>query len=518
MASSIRTAALSAHAGTPGAAELLQVIGLTKSFSGMPVLKNVNFSLCRGEVLTLVGENGAGKSTLKNTLSGLLAPDAGEIRFLGASYAAFSADDADRLGIGTIHQELSLFANLSVAENIHMPHLPHRGGIVDWQRMRTTAAALLAETLGAHIDPAADVESLSLGERQLVEIAKAIHRSSSLLILDEPTTCLSVPERRRLFDVVRRLKSNGFGIIYITHFLEEVYELADRIVVLRDGAISASGPASAISPGSLTRAMVGGELIDMAISPAPLAPDAQIALSVSGVTDVALVRDVTFNLRAGEILGIAGLMGAGRSELAEILVGLREGTGTVVLLGLPFERRSPRLALARGLVLVSEDRRKDQAFLGRTLKENLTSTSLSALCNGMLRLLDLRQERSLAKRIADKFSVNHPGLEAPMTTLSGGNQQKAILGRWLHGDPHVCILDEPTKGVDIGARAAVHQLIVALAAKGVAFVLISSDVPELLGLAHCIMVLHKGRVAGTLERSQADASRILHMASTGRDL
>jgi len=507
---------------TPAAAaahgDLIEVAGLSKSFSGTPVLKDINFSLGRGEVMMLVGENGAGKSTVKNILSGLIAPDAGEIRFSGQSYSAFSANDADRLGIGTIHQELSLFGNLSVAENIHMPHIRHRRGMVDWKAMRSTASVLLGESLGTGIDPAAEVDTLSLGERQLVEIAKAIHRSSSLLILDEPTTCLSLPERRRLFDVVRRLRDQNYGIMYITHFLEEVYELADRIVVLRDGFVAASGSASEIPPEKLVKAMVGRELVEMTIVPPALGDDAPLVLSARNISDPGIVREVSFDLHAGEILGIGGLMGAGRSELAEMLVGLRESSGAVVLDGETFDDRSPREAMARGLVLVSEDRRKDQAFLGRALRENVTAPRLPGLMAGPPWLLNLRRERSTANAIVREFGVHHPGLDAAMITLSGGNQQKAILGRWLHGNPRVCILDEPTKGVDIGARAAVHQMIVDLAAKGVAFLLISSDVPELLALAHRVIVLHKGRLAGALDRNELDPGRILHIASTGRDL
>ena len=516
---SAQPAAAAARAPVGQAGEpLIEVSQLTKSFSGTPVLKGVGFSLRRGEVLMLVGENGAGKSTLKNILSGLIPPDAGEIRFAGVAYAALTAGDADRLGIGTIHQELSLFGNLSVAENIHMPHVLHRHGLVDWQAMRRAAGALLREQLGADIDPAAEVDRLSLGERQLVEIAKAIHRSSALLILDEPTTCLSLPERRRLFEVVRRLSAAGYGILYITHFLEEVYELADQIVVLRDGVVAAGGSAAEVPRDRLARAMVGRELVETTIEVPPVPSGAPVVLRARDMADASLLRGVSFDLRAGEILGIGGLMGAGRSELAELLVGLRPGEGAVALGDRPFERRSPRAALARGLVLVSEDRRKDQAFLGRALKENITAPFLRRLLVGPLSWLSLARETAAAEAVAGEFAVSHPGLEAPMITLSGGNQQKAILGRWLQGGPRVCILDEPTKGVDIGARAAVHRMIAALAASGVAFILISSDVPELLALAHRILVLHKGRPAGELDRAEAEPSRILHLASTGRDL
>lgn len=351
----------------------------------------------------------------------------------------------------------------------------------------------------------------------MVEIAKAIHRSSSLLILDEPTTCLSLPERQRLFGVVHRLRASGYGILYITHFLEEVYELADRIVVLRDGFIAAQGAVSEITVEHLTRAMVGREQAEMLVGPAPLAADQPIILKVEKLSDRDLVRDVSFELRRGEILGLAGLMGAGRSEMAEILVGLRAGTGTIVLDGKPFHQRSPRSALEHGMVLVSEDRRKDQAFLGRSVKENITASSLPKLVGGALGWLNAERERLLGERIVREFAVQPPRLDIAMVSLSGGNQQKAIIGKWLGHGPKLCVLDEPTKGVDIGARAAVHQLIVDLASKGVAFILISSDLPEIVALAHRVIVLHKGHHAGTLERAQLEPSRIVHMASVGRD-
>jgi ABC-type sugar transport system ATPase subunit len=503
-------------AAEDGQAPLVALRGIEKSFAGVAVLKGVGFVVCPGEVVMLVGENGAGKSTLKNILCGVITPDAGAIDFFGRTYTALSTALADRLGIGTIHQELSLFGNLSVAENIHLPHLSHRAGLVDRMAMRATAQTLLRDLLGSGIDPMAEVDTLSLGERQLVEIAKSIHRSSSLLILDEPTTCLSLPERQRLFEVVRRLKGRGFGILYITHFMEEVYELADRIVVLRDGAVVGNGTPAEIPLARLARLMVGHDLGEPVTSLPARLKDAPVVLEARGLADGDMVRDVGFTLRAGEILGLAGLVGAGRSETAELLLGLRRGTGEVILAGQPFMNRSPRSARTRGLVLVSEDRRRDQAYLARPLRENLTAPSLTELRAGRLRLLALGRERRLSADIATAFGVDHPGLEAAMVTLSGGNQQKAILGRWFEGNPSVCILDEPTKGVDIGAREAVHRMILERAAAGVAFLLISSDLAELRLLAHRVLVLHKGRLVGDLDRAEAELHQIMALASTGR--
>jgi len=495
---------------------LLRIVAVSKYFAGIAVLEDVSFSVRRGEILMLVGENGAGKSTLKNILSGLIAPDGGEVHFDGTTLAALSTEDADRFGIGTIHQELSLFENLSVAENIHLPHLPQRFGRVDKRRMAAQARAVLHDRLGTSIDPAAEVEELSLGERQMVEIAKAIHRSSSLLILDEPTTCLSLPERERLFAAVTRLREQGYAIIYITHFMEEVYELGDRIVVLRDGRVVGTGTRADIPQERLTRLMVGRDAAATAGARKALPADAKVVLDVAHLSDGAAVHDIGFHLREGEILGLAGLMGAGRSEIAESLLGLRNASGSVTLRGQPFVNRSPRAAMERGLVLVSEDRRRDQAFLTRAVRENLTATVLPQLSRAPFGRLDLGRERGDAAGAAATFRVHHPGLEAFMLALSGGNQQKAIIARWLQTAPHVCILDEPTKGVDIGARAEMHRLIRARADAGMAFLLISSDLPELLDLADRVLVLHKGRIAGEVARAQAEPHGILAMASTGR--
>jgi ABC-type sugar transport system ATPase subunit len=496
-------------------APLLRGVALGKRFAAVPVLEDVSFSVDRGEILMLVGENGAGKSTLKNILSGLIAPDTGNVQFAGHSFPALNAADADRLGISTIHQELSLFENLSVAENIHLPHLPHRRGRIDRPRMAAVARAVLGERLGIEIDPWAEVSELSLGERQMVEIAKAIHRSSALLILDEPTTCLSLPERARLFEALRRLRTQGCAIIYITHFMQEVYELGDRVVALRDGRVVGDGTPAEISQERLVRLMVGRDLDTLAIPPPPLAAGAPVLLETENLADGVTLHGVSFQLRAGEILGIGGLMGAGRSEIAELLLGLRRGTGRVTLRSERFDSRSPQAALARGLVLVSEDRRRDQAFLIRAVRENATAAILSRLAH-RVGILAAGRERAQARRMTETFHVQHPGLDALMLALSGGNQQKLVVGRWLQTNPVVCILDEPTKGVDIGARAEMHRLIRERAGEGMAFLLISSDLPELIGLAHRVLVMHKGRIADELTREEAEPHRILALASLGK--
>ncbi|MTE02041.1 ATP-binding cassette domain-containing protein [Paracoccus sp. YIM 132242] len=496
-------------------APFLKLSGISKSFSTIRVLRDISLTLNRGEVLALLGENGAGKSTLKNILSGLMAPSGGTITVKGRAYEALSLRDIGDLGFGTIHQELSLFDNLTVAENIYMPDLLRKHGLVDWTALAEGAARLLHDELGTKIDPKAPLSSLSLGERQMVEAAKAIRRARNLLIFDEPTTCLSLPERERLFAVVRKLKAAGYAIIYITHFLEEVYALADSVVIMRDGVIADAGRPADMDRDRIARAMVGRAIVEGETAPTPIEQGAPTVLKLQDLSDTELVRGVSLDLRRGEIVGIAGLMGAGRSELAEVICGLRDGTGCVELDGTPFERRSPQAAIARGLVLVSEDRRLDQAFLSRPVRENMSAPMLGDLAARLLGWLDLSREQRIVGQLIQDYGVQPARSDISMINLSGGNQQKAIIGRWLTRNPKVAILDEPTKGVDIGARQAVHRLVTDFAAKGMGFILISSDIPELLSLSHRIAVLHKGQLAGIVERADFDAGRILSMASTG---
>jgi len=472
-----------------------------------------------------MGENGAGKSTLKNILCGLVSPDAGAITFGDKTYSRLTTRDASAFGIAAIHQELSLFPNLSVAENVHMGvgTLPARHGLVNGTDMSQEAVRLLGDFFDGGIDPHQLVERLSLAERQLVEVAKALRRASTMLIFDEPTTSLSLPERRRLFEVVRRLRTRGYALVYITHFMEEVYELADRIVVLRDGRIVGTGTPSEIDEKQLSNLMVGRELAGI---DANLASSSQragdtaptdVILRVDDMSDGRLLHGISFELRAGEILGLAGLMGAGRSEVAEAIFGIRPASGTVEVCGRPFTHRTPETAKARGVALVSEDRRADQVFSGRSVRENLTSAILNRL-KARAGLLSLNRQRKRAADLVRDHGIRLPGLEAPMLALSGGNQQKCIIARWLATKPVICILDEPTKGIDVKAKAEIHALVGRLAKKGLGVLLISSDLPELLALSYRVLVLHKGRIVGELGRSQFDPNAIVQMASTGRPL
>ncbi|MDQ0474019.1 sugar ABC transporter ATP-binding protein [Labrys wisconsinensis] len=500
--------------GAPAPA--LDVRGLSKAFAGVPVLKDVDFRMESGEITMLVGENGAGKSTLKNILCGVLRPDGGSITVAGERFDRLDGGRAEALGIGVVHQELSLFPNLSVSENLFIGNRPRPFGRVDWKGRRARARALLEGELDSAIDPDAPVESLSIGQRQLVEIAKAIAASSRILILDEPTTSLTAPEREHLGAVVRRLKAKGLAILYVTHFMDEIYALADRIVVLRDGRMVGGGTPAEIDRRALGTLMAGRAL-DVAVAALPpVAAGAPALLAVEDLDDGRMVHGVSFDLRAGEVLGLAGLVGAGRSEIAEAIVGLRPAAGRVRLAGLAYDGRSPRESLKRGLVLVSEDRRRDQAFLGRSVAENAAAALLGRV-SGHLGLIEAAADRALVGEVLRRTAVSHPGAGAPMAALSGGNQQKVILGRWLAAGPTVAILDEPTKGVDIGARAVIHRLVVELARAGVAVLLISSDLNELLALSHRIAILHKGRLAATVDPRQTGAAAIVEIASAGED-
>jgi ABC-type sugar transport system ATPase subunit len=502
--------------GSPAGDVALQLTNISKSFAGVTVLRDVSFTAKAGRVLAILGENGAGKSTLKNIICGLLEPDGGTVTLGDQAFPHLTAKLARELGIAAIHQELSLFPNLSVAENMYVGMLPLDGsGNVRLSRAVPDCRALLTEALGEDIDPTVRVEQLSLGERQMVEVAKALVRARSVVIFDEPTTSLSLTERARLLEAVRKLRDRGLGVLYITHFLEEVYAVADDIVVLRDGSLVASGPVADMPQPIVERHMVGRELAAVDhLGPPHTTTSRKPVLAVDDVSDGVRLHGVSLAVRAGEIVGLGGLLGAGRSELAQALIGLRKVTGTVKVGDEVFERRSPQRARAAGMVLVSEDRRSEQAFLGRPVRENLLAGHLGPQ-HRRHGLISRTLERRAAREMASEYGVKYANLEQELVALSGGNQQKVILARWLIEKPRICILDEPTKGIDVGAKAEVHRLVRELAAQGVAIVLVSSDMPELIALSHRIVVMHKGTMVGELAHDEFEPDLILRMASTG---
>lgn len=488
-------------------APVLSVRGLSKAFAGKTVVQNVSFDLRPGEALALVGENGAGKSTTKNMLCGLLKPTKGEIFVDGQS-----VEKVDRTahGISAVHQELSLFGSLTVAENICVSDLPGSTARIDWKKSHEIAREQL-DVLGMAIDPRALVETLGAGHQQVVEIAKALLHADKVLILDEPTTSLTAIERKKLFEIVDVLKARGLAIVFISHFMEEIYRVCDSFIVLRDGQQVGQGKLADVSQRNLEEMMVGRTMEDAQLDLS--AHDEDEVLCVEGLSN-ADFDDVSFSVRKGEILGISGLMGAGRTELAEAIFGLRPASGHVWVNGSDLAPTSVSRMKQAGVCYVPEDRRRNGMFLNRPVRENLSAAHLLAFVTRKLRGFGFKGEKRHAAKIVDEMNIAVPHVENQIGDLSGGNQQKALLGRWLAMDPQILILDEPTKGVDIGAKFDIHQAIVDLAAHGRSVVIVSSDLSELMHTTHRMLVMRKGRIAGEFDRGDYDSVKIISMAAS----
>jgi ABC-type sugar transport system ATPase subunit len=486
--------------------------GLVKTFGGVVALEGISFELYAGEVVALAGENGAGKSTLKNLLAGVVRPDEGRIAVNGETVT--DAAQARRLGVAAIHQELSLYPSMSVAENVLITSLGGRRNLfVNPSRLANKVAPLL-ERVGADFGARELVENLSTGRRQLVEIAKALAENPSVIIFDEPTASLNLAERERVFEVVRQLKADGAAVLYITHHLQEIFDLSDRTIVLRDGRLVDTRPTASLTRAELEALMVGRELS----GELPHAPRAsgEVALRVRDLDDGGRVSGVSFEVRRGEILGLAGLVGSGRTEVARAVFGLSRTRGTVELDGAAMIRPSPREAIRGGMGFVTEDRRAEGLFVERPIRENLTVVALGRFVRRLLGRVDRKAEnRAALERAQDLRIAARGGLEAPVSSLSGGNQQKVVLGKWLEGAPRVLILDEPTRGIDVGAKAEIYRLLVGLAEQGVAILMISSEMAELLGLCHRVGIMHAGRLAGTLGRAEATQEHIIRLATGG---
>jgi ribose transport system ATP-binding protein len=486
---------------------ILECIGVDKRFGATTVLKGVSLTVHAGQVLALVGENGAGKSTLTNILGGVVEADAGELRLGGAPFRAASPADATAQGVSIVHQELNLFPNLSIAENLFLTEFPGSAFAIDRKRLHTRAAQVLGE-VGLHRNPGMLVETLGPGERQLVEIARAIAGRARVIIFDEPTTSLTETESRRLFDIIRDLKQRGLGVIYISHNLPSVYRVADDIAVLRDGAIQAIGPGRGFTEADLIRHMVGRELSHLFPENSEL-PSGGVALRVERLTRKPAFEDVSFSLQRGEILGLAGLMGAGRTELARAIFGLDAlDHGTIEVSGRTL-RPSPVRSIHGGVAFLTEDRRYDGLLLDANIDDNVGLARLRTFSR-----LGLSLRRQLSNAVAGV--VASAGIQGStrrlVKVLSGGNQQKVVLAKWLLCRPKVLILDEPTRGVDVGARSEIYQTIRQLAAEGMSVLLISSEIEELVGLSHRILVMSAGRIAAELPRRPFDREEILRHA------
>lgn len=493
------------------ATPLLSFRGLKKSFSGKTVVDGVSLDLYPGQVVGLVGENGAGKSTTKNMLCGLLEPSDGQIFVDGVRV---ERNEGHAHGISAVHQELSLFGSLTVAENMCIGELPGSSVRIDWRKMDAIAREQL-DFLGMDIDPHVTLDSLGAGKQQIVEIGKALLHADKVLILDEPTTSLTAVERERLFLILDKLKARGIAIIFISHFLEEIYRVCDSYLVLRDGVQVASGRLEEVSQRQLEELMVGRSFDS---SPDELAEDTSAgeALRVENLSS-ADFREVSFAVRQGEIVGIAGLMGAGRTEVAEAIFGLRPASGEVHVHGHPVTDRSVAGMKRLNACYLPEDRRSNGLFLNRPVRENLSAADISRFIKRGLSRLGFSGERQSAQDMAEKMGITIPHINVRVDALSGGNQQKVLLSRWMATEPEILVLDEPTKGVDIGAKFDIHNRIKDLAATGAALVVVSSDLPELLHVCHRILVMRKGRIVGEFIREDFDSVKIISLAASASE-
>jgi ABC-type sugar transport system ATPase subunit len=494
---------------------VLRMEGISKAFPGVQALENVDFEAAAGEVVALVGENGAGKSTLMKILCGAYRKDAGRIFLQGQEVEIESPHHAQQLGIAIIYQEFNLTPNQSVAANIFIGREPRRRGLgqflnlVDRRRMEEEAQVLL-ERVGARVPASALIRNLSVAQQQMVEVAKALAVQARIIIMDEPTSALGEEEVDTLFDIIRTLKDDGLAIIFISHRLEEVFRIADRVVVLRDGRRVGSAPVRETTPDRIIQWMVGRELRD--IFRKEKTEIGEPLLEVRGLTRRGVVEDVSFTLRRGEILGFAGLVGAGRTETARLLFGVdRMDAGQIWVDGEEVHITSPHDAVAAGLGFVPEDRATQGLVLRLPVLENIVLASLDNHSHGGW--MDQRALENTALRYVDKLSIRTPHLRQKAMFLSGGNQQKVVLAKWLALNPKVLIMDEPTRGIDVGAKAEVHSLMSELARQGMGIIMISSELPEVLGMSDRILVMHEGRVAAILDRAEATQEKIMAYAS-----
>jgi inositol transport system ATP-binding protein len=495
----------------PGSQYLLEVERVRKAFPGVLALDDVSFRLERGHVHALMGENGAGKSTLMKIIAGIYAPDSGSFRLKGQEIRLTSPLDALRYGIAMIHQELNLMNFMTVAENIWIRREPLNGlGLVRHEEMRRRTLALF-DRLDIRIDPDAEVRDLSVANRQMVEIAKAVSYDSEILIMDEPTSALTEREVAHLFRIIRALKAEGKGIIYITHKMSELFEIADEVSVFRDGRFVGEHRAVDVTRDDIIRLMVGREITQM--FPKLPAKIGDVILSIKNLSLEGRFRDVSFDLRRGEILGVAGLVGSGRSNVAETIFGVTPATsGTIAIDGRAIDIRHPGVAMDAGMAFLTEDRKESGLFL---LLDVLANMQVAALHGGHVRA-GFVAEGAIAKlcnQQRERLRVRTPDLDEPVINLSGGNQQKVLIARWLLTHPRILILDEPTRGIDVGAKAEIHRLISELAGQGVAVLMISSEMPEVLGMSDRILVMHEGRMTGVVDRQDATQVKIMELAS-----
>jgi len=491
-------------------ASALSLTGASKTFGPVIALADGTIDIRPGEIHALVGENGAGKSTLVKILAGLYVPDGGDFRVAGEQVAFKTPADSKAAGISVIYQEPTLFPDLTVAENIFIGRQPTgRGGLINRGEMRRAARELF-ETLGVPIDPNRIAEGLSIADQQIIEIAKAISLDARVLVMDEPTAALSGVEVERLFGVARALRDKGAGILFISHRFEEVFALCDRITVMRDGKYIGVHKTADVTVPEIVKEMVGREL--GALFPKEAAEVGETVLSVSGLTRAGVFSNISFDVRAGEIVALSGLVGAGRTEVARAIFGVdRYDSGSVSILGNPLKAHSPRSAIAAGIGFVPEDRRKQGLVMELSVAKNATLTLRNSLAR--FGLISGKRELRAAEDWSKRLQVKTASQDYAVSTMSGGNQQKVVLAKWLATEPKLLIVDEPTRGIDVGTKSEVHRLLSDLAGRGIAIIMISSELPEVLGMADRIFVMHEGHISAEIARDEATAELVMHAAT-----
>ncbi|MCA1595558.1 MAG: sugar ABC transporter ATP-binding protein [Chloroflexi bacterium] len=488
----------------------LEMVGISKSFPGVRALDNVSLDVRHGEVLALMGENGAGKSTLMKVLAGAYQADSGQIFVDGSPVTISTPQRAMELGINIIYQEFNLVPHLSVAENIYLGREPRASlpGFVNTRKMREDAQAVM-ENLGAQIDVRTLVHRLSVAQQQMVEIAKATSRKSRVIAMDEPSATLTEHELENLWRLIRQLRSDGVSVIYISHRMEEVFQIADRVTVLRDGHVVGTSPIKEVTQDELIRMMVGRKLEEN--FPKGTAVPGKPLLEVHGLNRRGVLHDINLTVRSGEIVALAGLVGSGRTEIARCIFGADPfDSGQVILDGEPISVKSPRDAIRRGIGLVTEDRKQQGLVLGMNVRANTTLAALRRLTK--FGFIDGKKERTAAEGYVQSLGIRTPSVEQTVRNLSGGNQQKVVLGKWLFTDSRLLIMDEPTRGIDVGAKVEIYQLMNRLAAQGVGILMISSELPEVLGMADRIVVVRAGRMVGELSRAEATQEKLGRLA------
>ncbi len=491
----------------------LEMRGISKTFPGVRALDNVDFQVRRGEVHALVGENGAGKSTLMKILAGAQMADTGSIVVDGETVVIDSPQKAMTLGISIIYQEFNLVPFLSAAENIFLGREPKSSipGFVDFKTMYAESQRLI-DDLGVSLDIQTPVNKLSVAQQQMVEIAKATSRKSTIIAMDEPSATLTEHELIRLFDLIARLKSQGVSIVYISHRLEEVFQIADRVTVFRDGHVVGTKPVGELDRESIIQMMVGREIKQQI--PKEITEPGSVVLELKNVTRKGVIENISFQVRAGEVVGLAGLVGAGRTEVARVIFGADPyDSGEIYLNGNILKVKGPRDAIRSRIGLVTEDRKALGLILGMAVRENITLANLDSISS--LSFIQQGKERAVAKKYVNDLSIKTPSIEQHVQNLSGGNQQKVVLAKWLFTDSKVLIFDEPTRGIDVGSKVEIYQLMNQLAASGAALIMISSELPEILGMSDRILVMHEGQIAGELTREEATQEKVMHLATGG---